>query len=74
MKAITQSIFGLIITVLMGVTFFGSVNGQTASLVNEQAVKHLRGTGGYDSLRAAFNEARKHSGDNRSDRKCPKPN
>ncbi len=63
MKAITQSIFGLIITVLMGVTFFGSVNGQTASLVNEQAVKHLRGTGGYDSLRAAFNEARKHSGD-----------
>ncbi len=59
----TQSIFGLIITVLMGAAFFGSVSGQAASLVNEQAVKHLRETGGYDSLRAAFNDARKSSGD-----------
>ncbi|MBA4122879.1 MAG: VCBS repeat-containing protein [Acidobacteria bacterium] len=63
MKATTQSIFGLIITVLMGATFFGSVSGQTASLVNEQAVKHLRETSGYDSLQAAFNDARKRSGD-----------
>jgi len=63
MKATTQSMFGLIITVLVGATFFGSVSGQTASLVNEQAVKHLRETGEYDSLRAAFNDARKRSGD-----------
>ena len=63
MKAITQSIFGSVVTVLLGVTFFGSINGQTASLTGEQAVKQLRETGSYDSLRAAFNDAQKHSGD-----------
>jgi len=63
MKAITQSISGLIVTVLMGAAFFISASGQTASLTGEQAVRHLRETGEYDSLRAAFNAARKGSGD-----------
>ena len=69
MKKMTRIILKLTITSLMiGAGFLGTISGQSKSLTGAEAVKQLRETGGYDSLRAAFNAARNRDGGDEAQR------